>query len=257
MNKDLSIKLYQSISEDNVEREMLRWHASSIAECPRSQYYQRLGIKKIAEPASAAMMLRWAAGHKLEEVIRPHIYKLYGIQTTSNVRLESDTYDLTGEYDNYVFDVHKLVEIKSVSDRAFMQKDNEVYLKEADGTVMRNGKEYVNYKPKEDPYLHHQLQQHAYELLLKERGEVVEGIDYVYISLGGRIVVYSTKPDPKIRLQVVKRLQVLKEAWDKQEPPQCLCKEDHVLWGSTMQYCGYRPKDGGECCSLDLIKVKE
>lgn len=251
MNNDRSIALYQSIKAGNERRVFSHWHASSISDCPRAHYFKRLGIKPLQEP-SAALIIRWGAGHLLEQMIRPHVEAVYG-KAASNDRMTSKELDLTGEFDNLILQGNRLVEIKSVHDMAFIERDGKTYLKEQTGTKQWGQKTVKTWGAKETPYLHHELQNHSYVLLLKEQGVEVEGIDYVYISLSGRIVVYSTEVQQKMLDNVTARLNVLNEAWKTQTPPDCMCHlTEHPLYDSVLRYCDYRTEDG--CCSLELLK---
>lgn len=247
LNNDLSIKIYQAIADANEDRVFKHWHASSIAECPRAQYFKRLGIPAIEKPTSAKI-LRWQGGHALEEAIREHIASVYG-EVESNQRFTSKTYDLTGEYDNYEPTAKRLIEIKSISDYAFKEQDGVTALKEQVG-VHPNGNR--KWGLKQTPYLNHELQNHAYALLLDEIGIEVKYIDYVYISLHGRVVTYSTEVSNDLTNQVLKRLEALNEAWEEKVPPVCICQEGHPLYEPVMQWCNFR--EGDRCCSLDLIK---
>jgi hypothetical protein len=249
LSKDLSVKLYQSIAEENEERVYKLWHASSISICPRAHYFHRLGVAGLTKP-SGAKVIRWGAGHKLEEQLRPHIDKVWG-ETSANVRLTSDKWSLTGEYDNLSKDGKTLIEVKSVSDWAFYKGPltSETTLKQDSGE--KNKWNRPVYEPMPEPYIHHVLQNHAYALLL---GETVENIDFVYASLSGLLCVYQTKVEPKYIEWVKRRLTLLNEAWEAQEPPECLCDESSPLWGPVFQWCDYRTDAG--CCSLDLAKDK-
>jgi CRISPR/Cas system-associated exonuclease Cas4 (RecB family) len=240
--------IYDAVSADNKERVFKYWHASSIAECPRAHYLKRLGQKRLQEP-TGAKILRWEAGHCIEEAIRPYIDKIYG-KTESNVRLTSKELDLTGEYDNLTIKDHRLIEIKSVHDLAFVDKDGATGLKEDTGqTGPRGGKVW---RVKSSPYLHHELQQHAYVLLLAEQGITVTNIDYVYISLSGRVVVYSTKVDPELLEAVKRRLGVLNEAWRTKTPPPCICKDyDNPLYDGVLKWCDFKNETNGTCCELN------
>lgn len=256
INKELSIKLYQSILDGNKERVFEKWHASSIAMCPRAHYYKRLGIPTLTKP-SAAKVIRWSAGHHLETAIREHVENVWG-KTESNVRMTSKEYDLTGEFDNRVIEGDRLVEIKSVHDMAFIERNGEATLKEKVGTkTLANGKEQFVWEPKTTPYLAHELQNHAYVILLKEQGIDIKGIDYVYIALGGRICVYSTEVSPEYLNNVKERLKVLNEAYKTKTPPVCMCHlKDHPLYDSTLQWCDYKDEANGTCCDLKLVKEK-
>jgi CRISPR/Cas system-associated exonuclease Cas4 (RecB family) len=245
--------LYDAISADNVERVFEHWHASSIAECPRSHYLKRLGTKRTQEP-TAAKILRWNAGHAIEEVIRPFIEKIYG-KTESNVRLTSTELDLTGEYDNLTLKDHRLIEVKSVHDLAFYDEGGTTSLKEDTGQKgPRGGKVW---RAKQSPYLHHELQQHAYVLLLEETGITVTNIDYVYVSLSGRLVVYSTKVQPELLEAVKRRLEVLRTAWETKTPPPCICKDyDNVLYDGVLKWCDFKNESAGTCCELTNIELE-
>lgn len=233
MSDELSIKLYQSISEDNKPREVKAWHASSLAQCPRALYFERKGIKGLPLNApTAAKILRWGAGHILETKIRPHIAKLYK-DVTSNKRIYNKKLDLSGEYDNYSKEQKTLIEIKSVHDYAIKY---------------RKVSAERDHLKDEKPYLHHEIQNHAYAILLKEQPKF---IDYVYITLSGRLCTYHTEVQPELIRWVKSRLGRLNEAWEEQEPPECQCNEDNPLYAGVLQWCDYKTEDG--CCDLKLI----
>jgi len=227
-------QLYTSITKADEQRVFEKWHASSIAECPRAQYFRRLEIEPINKP-TAGKMLRWQAGHMMEEAIRPHIKSQFP-DVQSNVRVDSEVLDLTGEYDNYSKEDQRIIEVKTVHDYAF------VYRKK--GEPRFDLRDY-------QPYLNHELQNHAYVILLRENDQPVREITYVYITLDGRIATYTTRIKPELIMEVLDRLQILNSAWGAQQPPECLCKEGHELWNSTTQYCPY--KDKSVCCSLNLL----
>lgn len=252
LSNELAIKLYQSIGAGNEERVYKHWHASSIAICPRAHYFHRLGIPGLTKP-SGAKVIRWGAGHKLEEELRPHISEVWG-GTTSNTRHTSEKWDLTGEYDNLILDGSALVEVKSVSDWAFYKGplSSQSVLKKDSGR--KNKWNRPEYEPMDEPYIHHVLQNHAYVLLLEEQGSNVGSIDFVYASLSGLLCVYQTKVDIKYLMWVKARLYLLNDAWLAKEPPKCLCSPDSQLWGPVYQWCDYKTEDG--CCSLNLIKEK-
>lgn len=250
LDQNISMSLYNSVSEANEERVFENWHASSIGMCPRAHYFKRLGIKPLSVP-SGAKILRWSAGHNIEAAIRPHIEKLYkGVG--SNERMTSERLHLTGEFDNYSEELATLIEIKSVSDFAFYERNGVTGLKEQVGNWDNGNKRWAI---KETPYLHHELQQHCYVELLRELNKPIEKIDYVYISLNGRIVGYKTEVQQAILDEVRTRLNILNSAWEAQVPPECIChKTDHPLYESVMKWCDYQ--DGGECCSLSLTEGK-
>lgn len=251
--KDLSVDIYKSVADSNEQRVYERWHASSIADCPRAHYYKRLGVKPLSTP-TGGKVIRWGAGHMLEEMLRPHIAKVWG-GTTSNVRNTSDKLDLTGEYDNLVLGGDTLVEVKSVSDWAFYKGPitSDIVLKQDSGEKNKWGR--PAYVPKEEPYVHHVLQNHAYVLLLAEEGTKVKNIDFVYVSLSGLVCVYHTEVREKYLKWVKDRLTLLNKAWEGKEPPECACDPEAPLWGPIYQWCDYR--QGNKCCSLDLDFTKE
>lgn len=255
INTSLQVSIYKTFSDGDVQRPMEHWHCSSLAACPRAQYLQRQGIERLSKP-SGAKVLRWQAGHSIEEAIRPVIETLYpGV--SSNVRLYSEELDLTGEYDNYDKTAKRIIEIKSVHDSAFKEDNGQLGLKQQVG-IWQGGR--WDGKPrwgiKNEPYLHHQMQNHAYALLLKEQGEEVVGIDYIYISLSGRVVAYSTEIDYGGRIMLItrERIRVLNEAWKNQVAPTCICKlgdydnTEHELWGAVLKWCDYRNEDDDTCC---------
>lgn len=253
MNHDKSIELYKAIKNSNERRVFEHWHASSISDCPRAHYYKRLGIAPLKQP-SAALVIRWQAGHLLEEVIRPHVEAVWG-KSASNERMTSDKLDLTGEFDNLILNGNRLVEIKSVHDMAFIERDGELFLKEQTGTKQWGQRIVKTWGKRDKPYLQHELQNHSYVLLLAEQGTQVEGIDYVYISLSGRIVVYSTQVQKDLLDNVRARLKVLNDAWATQTPPDCMCHlTEHPLYEGVLKYCDYRNEENSTCCSLKLVE---
>ena len=249
---EAAVKLYQSIAEENEERVFNHFHASSIAICPRAHYFKRLGIQPLTRP-TGAKVIRWGAGHKLEEELRPHIAKVWG-GTTSNVRYTSEELDLTGEYDNLILDGSTLVEVKSVSDWAFYKGPltNDTCLKQDSGEKSKWNKPV--YEPMAEPYIHHVLQNHAYVLLLAEQDKKVDNIDFVYASLSGLLCVYSTKVQEKYLEWVKKRLELLRECWKAKRLPPCRCNPKSELWGPVYQWCDFRNGDK-ECCSKELANV--
>ena len=254
IDREKTIKLYQSILEGNDDRVFKHWHASSITMCPRAHYFKRQGIATLSKP-SAAKVIRWSAGHHLETAIRDHVNNVWGA-TISNERLTSKEWDLTGEFDNKTVSDNRLIEIKSVHDMAFIERSGEASLKEKVGIkTLANGKDQFVWEPKTTPYLAHELQNHAYVMLLAEQGVEVKNIDYVYIALGGRLCVYSTEVSPEYIDNVKKRLTMLNEAQKTNTPPPCMCHmTEHPLYDSTLQFCDYKNETTGTCCDLSLIK---
>ena len=239
---DLTEKLYKSLEDSNQERLFKHWHASSIAECPRAHYMKRKGVPTISKP-TGAKVLRWEAGHLIEEVIRPHLKGVYE-DLISNYRMTSQELDLTGELDNYSPEAKTIIEIKSVGPRA-------VKYKKVDDTR--------HHLRDEQPYLGHELQNHAYKILLEEEGYEVDRIVYLYITLEGLLVPYTTEPSLELENNVRDRLSALSEAWENDEPPICLCQHtDHPTYGGVLQFCDYRTTAPNkevadpDCCNLNL-----
>lgn len=247
----LTSQLYQSITADNQPRVMSHWHASSIAQCPRAQFYARKGIAPLTTP-TGAKLLRWRAGHLIEEVIRPHLKKLYP-DLLSNVRMTNHALDLTGEFDNYSPSARTIFEIKSVSSHAVKYQrvlDTRKHLKDS------------------QQYLHHEFQQAAYVALMrredtdKQSDELntikphladVEHIVYLYITLDGLLVPYATPVNDTLVSKVEKRLELLRKNWTNQTLPECVCaEEDHPLYKGVLQYCDYK-SPGVACCSPELF----
>lgn len=250
---EMAIKLYQTVSNNNEEREYEHWHSSSIYECPRAQYFKRLGMKPLDKP-SGAKVLRWTAGHLLEAALRKPISEVWG-ETNSNHRITNDELDLTGEYDNLTLKdndsgFRTIIEVKSVSDYAFITKGGQTALKQATDEVNKYGKPV--YEAKLTPYLHHELQNHAYVLLLKKEENItVSSIDYVYCSLSGLLCVYHTEVDQNKLKWVIERNKLLNDAWRKQEPPACTCNSEPYLYDLTHKWCDF--KSGDNCCNLELL----
>lgn len=192
----------------------------------------------------------------MEEAMREHVANVYGggEKVTSNQRFTSDKLQMTGEFDNLAVLDNRLIEMKTVHDMAFIERDGVLGLKKEHGTKMWGKKEIKNYVLSQDPYLHHEIQNHGYVLLLAEQGIEVKEIDYVYVSLSGRMVTYATIVNEGLLQRVLKRVDLLNKAWAAQTPPDCICESSHPLWGPVLQWCDYR-NDGGECCDVSLIKL--
>jgi len=275
VNDEIAIKLYQAIAEDNEVRKYNEFHASNIAECPRAHFYRRLGLEPLKR-ASGALVLRWQTGHKVEEVIRPYLQKIYP-NLISNVRMTNDRLNLTGEFDNYDPDSKQLIEIKSVHPQAVK------YKKVGDSR---------NHLRDEKQYLHHEWQQHAYVYLMSQKdtyrpymatatlqeiekgtGVVkqggynlierkapldineVEKITYIYISLSGLIVPYTTDVNQEILSNVKDRVEYLNTCYTAKQLPRCTCNEDDVFWKMSGQYCDWKNEATGECCSPKLVEA--
>lgn len=237
MSDLLASYIYNSVAEANEPRVFERWHASSIAECPRAHYYKRLGVPPITQP-TAAKMIRWQAGHILEEVVRPHLQKHYP-DLKSNIRLNSDVWDLTGEYDNYSEASKLLIEVKSVNGRAIKRR----YADE-DRYHLRD----------EQPYLNHIYQNHAYALLLQEHKLPIERITFLYVTLDGLLCSYTMEIKLGVIDAVKKRLGILRTALKSDELPDCLCLDTaHPLYNCQMRWCDY--KDEGGCCDERLSRL--
>lgn len=231
----LASLIYEEVRKDNERRHFEAWHASSIADCPRGHYFKRLGVTPLNDPG-AGKMLRWKAGHLMEEVIRPYLLATYP-DLQSNIRMNSELLDMTGEYDNYSEAEKTIFEVKSVHDFAF------AYQKKDAGRYDIKG-----FKP----YPNHQLQNHCYVKLLQEISKPVEYITYIYVTLDGRIATYKTAVNDAILAEVDRRLNILNEAWETKTPPECICNdEESPLFKTTYQYCDYR-RDY-DCCNLNLI----
>lgn len=240
MSDTLASFIYDSVEADNKPRILEQWHCSSIAECPRAQYFKRLKFKTLRRP-TGAKILRWEAGHKIEEVVRPHLQKHYP-HLKSNVRYTSKELDLTGEYDNYSEENKTLIEVKSVIGHAFRKRysgDTRYHLRD------------------EQPYLSHLYQNHAYVLLLREQGLPVEQITFLYVTLDGLICSYTVSVDGDIISAVKKRLDVLKTALETNQPPDCLCYAEHPLYKSCTQFCDFYNAGTKVCCDETLLKEEK
>lgn len=255
--QELTVKLYQAVNAEERDKRDEHWHASTIAQCPRANYFARKGVPSVAE-ASGAMKLRWATGHALEGVVRPYLKSIYP-NLVSNVRFTNEELDLTGEVDNYDPDSKTIIEVKSVHPNAVRYK--------------KVGEDRYHLKD-DKQYLHHEYQQHAYVLLMQHLDtECVEGysesmggaedinsalpieverIIYLYVNLSGLVVVYDSPVKQEILANVKKRVDILNQAWRSGEVPPCLCEESHPLYRGQMQYCPY--KTDNDCCNLRQVK---
>lgn len=243
MADQLANQLYESIREEMKERPMMMWHASSLAMCPRAQFLQRKGAPAI-QVQGPGRQLMWDVGHDTEGRIRPHLKKIFP-KLVSNERLDDRELDLTGEFDNYDPDSKTLIEIKTVGPRAIRYKKVDE----------------DRYNLKEDkPYYHHEIQNHAYALLMARDATLVKHINYVYISREGLIATYETHVQPDIIEEVEMRLNILNKAWTTGEAPACICNDDTYpryaeLKGGQMQFCPY--KTDWNCCEVPVPEATE
>lgn len=245
INNSLSIRLYQAIQDANEERLMELYHASSMGMCPKAHWMRRKGIETLNKP-TGAKILRWQAGHNIETAIEPYIKSVYK-DVVHNERFTSEELQLTGEFDFYDRDTKRIIEIKSVHDMAFKEDQGTLGLKEQIGNWPNGNKKWAL---KKNPYLHHEMQEYCYYLLMKEKDIEVVGVDYVYISLSGRICTYVTEIDPagEVASLTTGRLRLLKDAWDNQIAPRCIChEEDNPLYDGVLKWCDYR--QGDTCCT--------
>lgn len=270
MNKDLTIALYSAINEQDRPRDIQHWHASSIAKCPRALYFERKGIPGLKEnKPGGGKKLRWRSGHAIESTIRPELEKVFP-GAISNVRFTNEELDLTGEFDLYHPESKTLISVKSIHDFAMKTLDGTTGLKEDTGA--KNARGNIVWGLKKEPYIHHQWQEHAYVLLMSHKATQVnlnlgglsytpdlwskvvevENITYVYISLGGLIVCYTTPVNPEILDLVTRKVAYLNDCWSKNEVPACLCQEGREMYQVQDQYCPYRTETG--CCNENLIK---
>lgn len=236
MTDILATRIYESIRDGMKVRPMEMWHASSLAMCPKAQFLQRKEVPAI-QAQGPGRQLMWDVGHDTEARLRPHLEHIYPL-LSSNQRFDDKELDLTGEYDNYDPDSNMLIEVKTVGPRAIRYKKvNE-----------------DRYNLKEDkPYYHHEIQNHAYALLMSRRGISVTDIAYVYCSREGLLATYQTAVQPDILDEVKHRLDILNEAWSNNVAPDCICNDDTYprfaeLRGGQMQFCPYKTDWG--CCDV-------
>lgn len=271
MATDLTAKLYDIIDKRDGEREILNWHASSIAKCPRALYYERKKIKGLPlNKIKPGKKLRFRGGHSIEATIREDLEVLYP-NLLSNVRFTNQELDLTGEFDAYDPDSKTLISVKSVHDFAFISIEGKMVLKHKIGTkINRAGREVNDYGQKKDPYIHHEWQEHSYKLLFSsdktlqtiEDGVAVEidpadwqveNIDYIYITLGGLMDTFRTSVQPAITKRVQDKLKYLNECYKSSTLPVCLCQPGQEMYDVTDQYCPYKTETG--CCSPSLMET--
>jgi hypothetical protein len=263
MNKDLTIALYKAINEADAPREIKHWHSSSIAKCPRALYFERKKIAGIPDnEPGGGKKLRWRSGHAIEATIRPELEKIYP-KLITNVRLTNATLDLTGEFDCYDPESRTLISVKSVHDFAFITVNGVNGLKDKVGVKIsqKTGKEIGDYGLKTEPYIHHQWQEHSYVQLMSHKHTVLsrlgelpvpEHIIYVYITLGGLIACYETDVKPELLSLVERKTQYLKDCWENNIVPACLCQEGREMYLVSDQYCPYKTATG--CCDEALNK---
>lgn len=261
---NLTKLLYEAIDTRDRPRYIKHWHASSLAKCPRALFLERLGVPELAENRpKAGKKLRWRAGHAIEATIRPELQKVFP-SMVANVRFFNEGLDLTGEFDGYDPVTKALISVKSVHDFAMITRQGRTGLKERLGT---NAKGQATWKIKEDPYIHHEWQEHSYVTMMRDPKTVrvddgnafalpewpVDEILYVYITLGGLIDTFRTPVRPELLKRVVDKLKYLNKCWAAQELPLCLCRPGQEMFDETNQWCGYRTKDG--CCADKLMEV--
>ena len=193
MQNEFSIEKTVSdiLREDNNLRErkvQTSWHASSIGNCLRGLYIQRLGI--IEKELMTDRELRvFNVGNQMEKWLVDLLKAKWMVPIETQVRIEDEGLGISGYADMVIGgDVNKVYEIKTKHSRAFWYMNKE-------GKPMR---------------------QHEYQvwLYLKALG-IAEGV-IVYLSKDDLAMAeFVVRLDDAIfEKEVVERINLLNHAWD-------------------------------------------
>ena len=180
-------ELNNKSKERNKDYKQTSWHASSIGNCLRGQYIQRLGVIK-EELIDSRSLRVFSVGNQMEDWVCEIIKKHPKISVDTQVRVEDKELGISGYADAVIENgVKRVYELKTKHSRAFwyMQKE---------GKAMR---------------------QHEYQLWLYLKIlDIPEGI-IAYISKDDLVIaeyVVELK-DEVLGKEVLARVNLLNKAW--------------------------------------------
>src|SRR3990167_2316548 len=206
------------LANDNENREhkdIVSWHCSKIGTCRTGIYLERLGLPP-DEPFDARTLRLFSAGSMFENWI-VDVVKAEGITLETQVRVEDRKLGFSGYADAVVSHEGQkiLYEVKSKHSKSFWYME-----KQGQGASE-----------------HHKMQTwlYLYNLNLPE-GRIL------YISRDDLAVLeYPVYLDDiGLKMKVMKELEILNLAWEKQLPPPVPSWDKAEQWKS--KYCNYHKK---------------
>ena len=186
--QDLINKKLKKEKDEREHKNQDSWHASSIGNCLRGQYIQRLGIVK-EEPLTERDLRVFSVGRQMEEWVISCLKDIPGIKTETQVRIEDKTIGVSGYADVVIRDLNRVYEIKTKHSRAFWHMEK-------------------SKKP---------MRQHEYQLWLYLKIlNIPEGI-IVYLSKDDMAIgEYVVKlDDAELEKEVMERINLLNRAWEE------------------------------------------
>ena len=210
-----------TIAKDNEEKrkdyKQTSFHASSLGNCMRGTYLQRLGIEP-DKPLEVGVLRKFKAGELFEEWLIDLLKRNKDIKSieTQN-RVESKLYNMSGRIDaliTYQNGSQEIVECKSQQSKSFWYN-------------IHNGNK---------PHRHHEYQLWVY---LKAMG--IENGKIIYISKDDlSIQEYPVKlEDKELAKEVIDILDLLNKAW-KDKNPLLLPLPDEKSFAH--KFCNYHKK---------------
>jgi hypothetical protein len=198
--KSIQTFVDETIKEDNKKKRadytQSSWHASSLGNCLRGTYLQRLGVEP-DEPMKVGTLRKFKAGELFEEWLIDLLRKNKDIKDVeTQTRVESKLYNLSGRLDamlTYKDGTKEVIECKSQNSRSF----------------------WWNIKNGNVAHRHHMYQLWVYLKTLK-----IENGTIVYISKDDlSIQEYPVKlQDKKLAKEVIDILTLLNKSWKEQNP---------------------------------------
>jgi len=175
----------------NKDYKQTSWHASSIGNCLRGQYIQRLGAVK-EEPTDSRGLRVFSVGNQMEEWVCDLIKKQSGVSVETQVRVEDKKLEISGYADAVLTNDTKTVyELKTKHSRAFWYMAKE-------GKAMRQ----------------HEYQLWLYLKILNIPEGIIAYISKDDLSIAEYIVELK---DKVLEKEVLARIDLLNEAWKKKD----------------------------------------
>jgi hypothetical protein len=202
MDKTILIQSFidDTISKDNEKKrkdyKQSSFHASSLGNCLRGTYLQRLGIEP-DEPLKVATLRKFKAGELFEEWLIDLLKRNKNIKKVEQqIRVESKLYNLSGRLDallTYQDDSQEVMECKSQHSKSF----------------------WFNIHNGNKPARHQEMQLWIYLKLLK-----IENGKLVLLSKDDLSVQeYPVKlEDKELAKEVIDIMNLLNTAWKEQNP---------------------------------------
>lgn len=217
ISKIISQTLKEKQLKKQQEYKQTSWHSSSLGNCLRGTYLQRLGEKPDKEIDDRTLR-KFDVGNIFEDWMLDLIEKNPIIEKLERqIRVESKIYNLSGKIDaliTYKDGTKEIIEAKSSNNKAFWW-------------MIKNG---------DKPSRHHEYQLWTYLKLTGINYGRIVYIEKDYLSIQEYVVKLE---DKEIASEVISQLELLNNAWDKKDIT-LLPLPDKKSW--QHKFCNYHNK---------------